>query len=318
MTDAELIAGLTPLAPFKKIHYSVHYAAVQNIFTTRKALLEQVVRLNRSFSISVEWPTDIQIQTALELCPKYNAKLCLDSSPWQVMQAVRPPLRANSWGSEFVKDINNLLTNLQKLKTALGSLVPSISMIDHEIWNTRDDDGVSLDAKTNLLLSIFKEVFPNTDHILYDRGGINFANIDNGWTDNEDGPTSLREPGDYYCCNLYNLSEVYLMEEVVRRNIAAAKARNVSRVIPWVALGGCGVLDKLSWIQWDAQSFNRDYPLDHSYRMGAAINQGWLGQRPQRFFDNTMIPFSLFWPTPLTCAKGPDHYLSYSNGANLK
>lgn len=317
MTDSEIIAQLTPLSPFKKYHYSSHLINSNGLLEpARKPLLEQVVRLTRTFPISVEWPQDKQFALALELCPKYNAVVNLDSSPWQNMMLAHKP--ADSWGSEFVKDITAMVNNLSKIKTALGALVPKVAMVDAEEWNVFDDNKEALDAKHNIVLSVFKENFPTTDTIIYDRGGVNYDN-DKGWSNNEHGLTTLNEPGDYFCCNCYFMTELSLMEEVIRRNIAAAKVKGMKRVIPWVTLGASGYRKGLSIYQWDAtKSPTIDYDLQNDWRLGAALNQAWCWEFPGRFFDGNFIDYVCHWPGLFTFPLFDKHFVAYAKGANLK
>jgi len=315
MNDTQLITALAAIKPLTKPHHSVHLLNTPLFGADKKDILSHYVRITKSFPVSVEWPKQIQIDLGAPLCKEHGASFCLHTNPWMKMEAAGK--RADDWGTEFVADMTNFDKNLSTLKTNISktNIPVSTILLDYELWTLKTDKASAMDAKASVIFSTIAKYFPAAETVIYARGGVNYDNA-KGWSNNEAGFTTLNEPGDYFSPDLYFLTEVYLMEEVFRRNLKAASEKGYKKVIPWIALGGAGVRDGISIIQWTTPP--HDYPFVNSYRMGFDINYSWGWQFPERFGDWSNVPCVCFWPAAFDpmCPNWGKHFLAYCQGAN--
>lgn len=327
MTEQQLVDALTALKPLSKPHYGSHLMNTGLLDPTRLPLLTQYVRLTGHFPVSLDYISQAQIDLGVTLGKQLGTSICVNTTPWASAE-FNSAIRADSWGPEVSKDLGKFAANLAKTKSMIdatnaakgASVKVSNISVDVECWNRKTDSEDHINSKWNVIFSLINEFFPGVSTVIYARGGVNYDN-NTGWSNNEYGFSTLTEQGDYYSPDLYFMSEVSLMEEVLRRNMARAAEKGWSKVIPWVALGGSGYRDKINIIQWTSDAKTRPvtpYPVDSSFRLGFEIHQKWAWQFPERFVDGAKIPAVCFWPAPFDpmVPEYGKHFLAYCQGAN--
>ncbi len=177
--------------------------------------------------------------------------------------------------------------------------------------NTAWNDAIT--KKHNLVYDIGRELFPDALIIYFGRG-IHRVAYGNGW--GQHGYYTLQEKGDVYSCALYRVPEIGYMRETFRRTYELAKAHGCDVVVPTVALaaGYRRKVDRLH--EW---TFDWDYDLVYSWKLGAELNHPWFGARPQRFAPWNAAKVVKLYPAPFYrgTPHWAKHFVAYVRGAHV-
>lgn len=325
-SDDQILKWMKELKPLPKVHYS--WPIPLNKISPE--LLHEYVRLTHAISLSGEWDKAEQVFHAVSICkkvnsekPKTSASISFNFSVWHRRFGKETP--PTDTGPEQVAELNFLKERLVKLKAGLEkanekqktNIEMTAILFDSERFNHKPDDkewNQAITAKYDAATDIVHEVFPNVRIEWYGRGHIQPSASKSGWEQTR--WFSLEEKADTLNCSLYQVPEIHNTREIFRRTAKNGEEHGCNEVTPWVALASGYRRLTENHHEW---SYDWNYDLIYSWKLGAEINQEWYGtpERSQRFAPWNKAKVIIFYPEPFV--RTPfwgEHFVAYVRGAN--
>ncbi len=131
--------------------------------------------------------------------------------------------------------------------------------------------------------------------------------------------------GQSFSCEIYTVGELQTQREAFNRTVNNAKAHGLSRVTPWVWLGGGSRRVVASFAgRYNDEKWN--YEMISSWMLGLEINQPYYGQFPARFSQWGAAARVAFYPSMFSnldilqtpcgnCSVRLQHFIAYVHGA---
>lgn len=331
----QILTWLQELKPLPKVHYSWPWPL--NI-ASQEELLYQYVRLTHAVSLRGEGhyyngkdiTTDV-IDQSVQLCkrinatnPKIPASLGVNYSVW--VRRFGKDLPPTDTGETHKAELALLGSRLKRVQDDLaaanrkhgaGIMVTAI-LFDCERFTIRPDNArwnAALTAKYNAAYEVARKAFPEARVEWYARGAVQPGASATGWGVSQ--YFTLKEKGGSFACSLYRVPEIGITRETFRRTFKLAQQHGVPEVTPWIALASGYRRQPDKFHKW---SFNWNYDLIYSWKLGAELNHAWFGQpeRHNRFAPWNAAKIAVFYPEPF--GRSPswgEHFVAYVRGAHL-
>ena len=325
-SEQQVLEWMRELKPLPKVHYSwpLPFKSIS------EETLFEYVRLTHAASISGEWSKDGDIERAVEICQRVNAKkpkipasIGINYSPWH--RRFGKELPPTDTGSTHQQELDYLTERLTSVRNAVAAANKSnqsdvkISAIlfDSERFHTKTDDAAwntAMTAKYNAVYDIARRIFPGVKIEWYARGAVHPGASSTGWAHQR--YFTLKEKGESFGCSLYHGPEIELTRSIFRKTAAKAEQHNCNEVTPWIALASGYRRQTDKYHEW---SLNWNYDLIYSWQLGLEINQPWWGkpEHTERFAPWHKAKIAIFYPEPFGRSKfWGQHFVAYVRGAN--
>eukprot|EP01046_Picozoa_sp_COSAG06_P007206 COSAG06_NODE_349_length_16992_cov_9.318712_12_plen_624_part_00 len=128
-----------------------------------------------------------------------------------------------------------------------------------------------------------------------------------------------------FSCEIYTVGELQTQREAFNRTVNSAKAHGLSRVTPWIWLGG-GSRRVVASIAGRYNDEKWNYEMIYSWMLGLEINQPYYGRFPARFSQWGAAERVAFYPSMFSnidivqtpcgnCSVRLQHFIAYVHGA---
>lgn len=326
-TDEQILTWLRELKPLQKVHYSwpVPFEKLSD------ELLYEYTRLTHAVSLSGEWKTPQEVERTVMICkqvnaalPKTPAAIGINYSVWH--RKFGKDLPPTDTGPTHQAELDHLKTCMESTRDALAvanrnhetDVAITAVLFDSERFHVRADDAAwnrAITAKYDAAYDVAREVFPEVRIEWYARGAVHPNASPTGWS--QAPYFALDEKGDSFGCPLYQGPEIGYTREIFRRTVRNAEKHDCEEVTPWISLasGYRRQTDK-----FHVFSFDWNYDLIYSWRLGAEIHQPWFGEpdRHERFAPWNKAKIAIFYPEPFgRTPHWAEHFVAYVRGAHL-
>lgn len=325
----QILAWLRELKPLQKVHYSA--PPPKAYYLNADPLMDECARLMGALTLLGPSALESDIDAAVQLYVRVRdasgvrLKLGLLFSPYkyELPEGVRPtyagPEVQQAWDN-FQSKLASVRTWLAAENAAQGAaLEVGALLLDTERWRVKpaaDPNApawnAAMDAKYDAYADIARAYIPLARIEWYGRGDVVHCSDPSGWCN---APYfTLREQGDSLSSSLYEVADAGYTREKFRRTTQLADAAGPSHVTPWIALG-CGKRRGVDGVHW---TYEWNYDLYESWAIGAEVNIGWFGDRPNRYAPWDYADIVVIYPGPFNPSPyWPQHFVAYVRGANL-
>ena len=349
------------LPQLPKVHHS-DQVIDQGIDRNDPAIVDYA-RITRALPLSIdrssanqndfeELAGELREIAAICAAPIVNCSVSLLYSPWEkswgydgaAVRGAQEQAELQFFAARLL-NVSRLLGNEnQRLHASVrvGAIV-----LDSETFQMFDDnisgihsgsakERAEVTRKHDLIYNLTQQFFPGVSVPMYGRGqmrraygaskAVTGASVtpDQGWVRGE--LYTLAERGDSYGPILYSVNELALMRENYNRVVANARAHNVSKVVPWIALGAGSPRVVSAAAGFGEFSWAFDYPRVFSWMLGREVHDPYFAQYPDLYaawdFATEVVLYPLPWD-PRGKSVGPTngdtalvrHFIAYVLGA---
>ncbi len=327
LDERQILEWLRELKPLQKVHYSWPVP----VMDISEELLFEYTRLTHAISLSGEWGQPAQIDRAVMICKQVNAEgpsvpasIGINYSVWH--RRFGKDLPPTDTGSTHQAELEYLQSRLEAFRLSLAEankrhgtdVKISAILFDSERFHARPKDeewNRAITAKYDAAYDLVRTIFPKVRIEWYGRGAVQPGASPSGWS--QASYFTLKEKGESFGCSLYQVPEIGYTREIFRRTVRNAEQHGCQQVTPWIALasGYRRQVDK-----YHAWSFDWNYDLIYSWKLGAEINHPWFGaeERHERFAPWNRSRIAIFYPEPFgRVPHWPEHFVAYVRGAHL-
>lgn len=348
------------LPQLPKVHHS-DQVIDQGIDRNDPAIVDYA-RITRALPLSIDRSTnqndfeelaeELREIAAICAAPIVNCSVSLLYSPWEknwgydgaAVRGAPEQAELQFFGARLLNVSHLLEDENQRLHASVrvGAILldsETFQMFDNNVSGIHSGSAkerAEVTRKHDLIYNLTQQFFPGVSVPMYGRGqmrraygaskAVTGASVtpDQGWVPGE--LYTLAEQGDSYGPILYNVNELALMRENFNRVVANARAHNVSKVVPWIALGAGSPRVVSAAAGFGEFSWAFDYPRIFSWMLGREVHDPYFAQYPDLYaawnFATEVVLYPLPWD-PRGKSVGPTngdtalvrHFIAYVLGA---